>query len=79
MNPYPADIGSHRAIEIAREAIVGHVQLSSPSDVRVQRSRSAYVITFERRNPPGVRAADYDARVTIDARTGVVIEILGGS
>lgn len=73
------DIGSERALEIARRAIAGKVELTSPGSVEVERKGRAYVVTFKRNNPPGVRAADYDARVAIDAHTGDVIELLGGS
>lgn len=73
------NIDNERAIQIAREAIEGLVELSSPADVQVERHGTAFTVTFPRRNPPGVRAADYDARVTIDAQTGAVVEVLGGS
>ena len=70
-------ISEAEAIEIARRAIVGKVSLQEDAPIRVQRRRSRYTITFIHINAPGVRGPDYDARVTIDARTGEVYEILG--
>jgi uncharacterized membrane protein YkoI len=72
-------ISEARAIEIARQAIQGKVDLQSPGAVTVKRERGRYVVIFEHYNPPGVRGPDYDAKVTIDAMTGDVIELLGGS
>jgi hypothetical protein len=36
-------------------------------------------VTFPHQNAPGVRGPDFDAQVTIDARTGKVLQILAGS
>lgn len=74
-----AHITEAQAIEIARRAIQGKIDLQSPDAVKVRRERGRYVVIFEHDNPPGVRGADYDAKVTIDRATGDVIELLGGS
>jgi hypothetical protein len=66
------------AIEVARRAIAGKVELQKGSHVTVERKGDAYVVTFVRIDPPGTRGPDYDARVTIDADTGKVTELLGG-
>lgn len=71
-------ISEERAIELARQACVGKVEI--PADVRpsvVQRGPSL-LVTFPTTLAPGTRGADYHAQVTIDAATGRVIEILGG-
>jgi hypothetical protein len=73
------EISRERAVAIAREAIQGHVELTSPADVQIERKGKTFVVTFPRSNPPDVLAADYDARVTIDVRTGDVLKILGAS
>jgi len=67
------------AIEIAQEAIVGKVEVQDENLVTVTLEGDRYIVTFERDNPPGVRGPDYDAKVTIDAESGDVLEILGGS
>jgi hypothetical protein len=67
-----------RAIVIAREALAGRVQLTAPADARVERQGATFVVTFPIRLAPGERGADWDARVTIDAATGDVLELLGG-
>lgn len=74
-----AYITEAQAIEIARRAIQGKVDLQSPDAVKVRRERGRYVVIFEHYNPPGVRGPDYDAQVTIDRASGDVIELLGGS
>lgn len=63
-----------RAITAARELL--DVPEDSAPDVVEQ---GQYVVTFPRSDPPGTRGPDYHARVTIDAVTGAVIELLGGS
>ncbi len=73
------EISGARAIEIARLAVEGRAELTTPSNVEVERRGGVFIVTFPRCNPPGVRAADYDARVTIAARTGEVVEILAAS
>lgn len=67
------------AIEIAEKAIEGKVELQEGSHIVAKLQKGRYIVTFVRVNPPGVRGPDYDARVTIDAKTGDILEILGGS
>lgn len=71
-------ISDEQAIAIARDTIRGKVELSEPEHITIARHDDEIVVTFERDNPPGVRGADFDAQVTLDAYTGEVIEILGG-
>ena len=73
------EISRERAVDIARDAIRGHAELTSPDTVEVKRKGETLVVTFPRSNPPGVVAPDYDARVTINVRTGEVVEMLGAS
>lgn len=70
---------SDEALAIARKAIAGKAELQKGAPVSVERKDGAYVVTFVHINPPGTRGPDYDARVTIDAETGKVTELLGAS
>ena len=73
-------ISKDQAIEIARKEIVGEVTLLDEHEpVTVTEEDGRYVVTFVRQNPPGERAADYDARLTIDAKTGEVLQFLVAS
>jgi hypothetical protein len=72
-------ISKEQAIEAARAAIEGKVELSPGGGVEVVLQGNVYVVTFTRNDPPGTRGPDYDARVKIDARTGNVTELLGSS
>jgi uncharacterized membrane protein YkoI len=74
-----AMISKDEAIRIARKAIEGGVELSEGGGVEVVQQGEVYIVTFTRNDPPGTRGPDYDARVTINARTGEVIELLGSS
>lgn len=71
-------ITSNSAIEIARRVIAGKCELQKDSSVSVSRTGDQLIVVFEHRNDPGVRGASYDAKVTIDAATGKILEILAG-
>jgi hypothetical protein len=71
-------ITKDRAIEIAERSIVGKARRQEGSPITVELNDGAYIVTFVHQNPPGVKGADYDARVTVDAKTGDVKEILVG-
>jgi len=77
--PKGARISDAAAVEAARKAIRGHVTLPGNAEVRITADDDRVVVEFPRRNAPGERGPDYEARVTLDARTGEVLEILGGS
>lgn len=66
------------AIAIARRALVGKVTPQDGAPVVVDTEGDRLIVTFVHHNPPGVRGPDYDARVTLDRRSGRVLEILGG-
>ncbi len=72
-------ISPAEALAIATEAIAGNVEHRPDEPIEVVRRDDRYVVTFVHVNPPGVRGANYDARVTIDAESGEVTEILAGS
>ncbi len=78
-NRQPKMITEAEAIEIAKEAIEGKIQPQTDSPITVQHHEGRYIITFVHITPSDMLGPDYDARVTIDARTGAVLEILGGS
>lgn len=73
-------ISEEGAIHIARGAVAGAVEVPEDARADVQRlDDGTVVVVFPTDLPPGVRGADYHARVTLDAVTGEVIDILGGS
>ncbi len=72
-------ITTAEAIDIARKAAKGKAELDAHGPLTVNTINGRYVVTFVHVNPPGVRGADFDAKVTIDAHSGQVLEILGGS
>jgi hypothetical protein len=72
-------ITPEEAVDAARRALPGLAEVPEDGPIETVRRRGRYVVTFVRVNPPGVRGPDYDARVTIDARTGGVLEVLGAS
>jgi hypothetical protein len=74
-----AAIGEARAIEIARGAVAGKVNLHEGEPVTVDVVEDTYVVTFEHVLPPGRLGPDYDAQVTLDRATGKVLKILAGS
>ena len=57
----------------------GKATLQPEGPVETVRETDRYIVTFVHVNPPGVRGPDFDARVTLDASTGDVIQILGAS
>lgn len=67
-----------RAIDLARQACTNRVAIPPGVVPAVERSGDRVVVTFPTTLAPGTRGADYHARVTLDAASGRVIEILGG-
>jgi hypothetical protein len=72
-----------KAIEIARKAIVGKVKSDDDGPVTVTHERKLFrklvVVEFGLPDRPGVRGADFAARVTINAKSGEVEDIQAGS
>jgi len=71
-------ITQDEALKIARRAIKGKVTPQQDAPVEATLNNDQYIIVFVHINPPGRRGPDFDAKVTIDARSGKVLEILGG-
>lgn len=71
-------ISDEQAVAAARAAVAGAVELSG-GPVSVNRQGDTVVVEFGCDLPPGTRGPDYDARVTLDAKSGAVREILGAS
>lgn len=72
-------ITKQNAIEIARKAVEGLVDIQPDGPITVDAKDDQFIVTFVHNNPPGVRGADYDAEVTINAESGDVVQVLGGS
>lgn len=72
-------ISDYAAVRAARKAVRGYATLTPGAGVRVKEDNGRIVVEFARHNAPGERGPDYEARVTLDAQTGEVLEILGGS
>ncbi|HLX64569.1 MAG TPA: hypothetical protein VKX17_25070 [Planctomycetota bacterium] len=72
-------IEAQQAIALARKACEGKVELPADAPVKVLVEGGNYIVIFLQRHPPGELGADYHARVTIDAASGKVIQILAGS
>lgn len=70
-------ISRKRAIAAARKAIRGKVSLPKGTPIDVQDEGAAVIVTFKTVLKPGTLGADYHARVTLDAKTGKVLKILG--
>jgi len=67
------------ALAIAEQAIQGKMNEQRGAPVTIQLGEGRYIVTFGRVNPPGVRGPDYNVRVTIDAESGEVLELLVAS
>jgi uncharacterized membrane protein YkoI len=74
-----ARISHEEAVLAARSAVRDHLTLSEGADVRIEEEDDRIVVEFGSPTPPGQRGPDYEARVTVNAQTGEVIDILGGS
>ena len=72
-------ISSARALEIARERIRGRADYDKRKPAQVRRLRGCYRVTFPFDLPKGALGPDYAARVTVDAETGEILQMLGGS
>jgi hypothetical protein len=72
-------IDEAEALRRAEEAVRGLADITEGNPQRVEFEGDRCIVTFERNDPPGTRGPDYDAQVTLDAETGEVLGILGGS
>jgi hypothetical protein len=71
-------LSDDQAIEIARQATKGLVDVPDDAEAVVDKSAPHYVVTFPIHHPPGMRGADFYAQVSIDPQSGKVERILGG-
>lgn len=71
-------ISDEQAIAAARQALVGKVEPQAEGPIRVSRQGARIMVEFGRHDPPGTRGPDYDARVCVDAHSGLVQSVLGG-
>lgn len=72
-------ITKDEAVEIAREALTGKVDLPADASAEVECKDGVYVVVFPWRVVENVLGPDYHAKVTVDAERGEVLEILAGS
>lgn len=70
---------NEQAIEVARNAVKDCVTLQAGSPIRVEAHEKQIIVTFVHILPPGTRGPDYDAKVTIDAKSAAVLQLLVGS
>lgn len=72
-------ISETRAIELARAACAGKAEIPPGVKPLVTRADGRIVVVFPTSLPSGTRGADWHAKVTLDAKTGAVVEVLGGT
>jgi hypothetical protein len=72
-----SEISDTRAIELATQAIEGKAVRQAGSRIEVTRAEGRVTVVFVHITPPDELGADYDAKVTLDATTGDVVQILG--
>lgn len=72
-------ITQDEAIEIAKKAIKGSITPQQNAPIEVELKNDQYIVVFVCIWPPGTRGPDFSARVTIDAHSGRVLEILAGA
>ncbi len=79
-NSQPADdpISDEQAVQLARQASRGKLEIPENVTPIVERTQDHCIVTFPMKHPPGVRGADFYARVTINLQSGEVENILSG-
>lgn len=70
-------ITRQKAIEIAKKAVAKDVSYPPDTPIEAETKGSRIIVTFKTRLTPNTRGPDYYARVTIDAATGRVLQVLG--
>jgi outer membrane biosynthesis protein TonB len=71
-------ITQEKAVEIARAACVGKVNVPQSAAVRVLRDGDHFNVIFTQVQPPNTLGADYYAKVSVDANSGKVTKVLAG-
>jgi predicted small secreted protein len=64
------------ALRIAHERIKDDIVIPTDCKPEISVKDDKYVITYPFRLAPGWRGPDYHAKVTVDARTGEILEVL---
>lgn len=73
----PAEEEEMKIINKAFEAIRDTISVPEGAKVLIQLEKDRYIVIFDNRLPEGVFGGDYSAKVTIDAKSGEILEILG--
>ncbi len=72
-------LDTSEVVKISRRYLVGKLELQDERPPVVELSGNKYIVTFPHVNPPRVRGPSYDARLTVDAVSGDVLQCLAGS
>ena len=72
-------ITQDEAIKIAKKEIRGKIKLQEEAPIEVELKNDRYIVTFVCILPPDTLGPDFSARVTIDALSGRILEILSGT
>ena len=75
--PSPSMISNEKAIELARKACEGKVNIPANAETRVIARDGTTTVFFLQKLPPGTLGGDYHAKVDLDSKTGKVTGILG--
>lgn len=67
------------AIEIARKEILGKIEIEENAPVTAELENNQYIVTFGCNLPPDTLGPDYAARVTINAVSGKIMNVLAGT
>ena len=72
-------ITQDEAIKVAKKAIKGIIKPQKNAPIEVKLKNGQYIVVFVSVWPPGTLGPDFAAKVTLDASSGQVLEILGGA
>lgn len=76
--PKPAArLSRKKAIALAKRAIRGKVSYPPDTPIEVRERGKETIVTFKTVLKPGTLGADYHAQVTLDSKTGKVVQVLG--
>ncbi|MFA5141191.1 MAG: PepSY domain-containing protein [Elusimicrobiota bacterium] len=70
-------ITRQKAIALAKEAVEKDVRYPPDTPIEVESKGARIIVTFKTRLHPNTLGPDYHARVTLDAATGRVLQVLG--
>ncbi|OGN87557.1 MAG: hypothetical protein A2158_07355 [Chloroflexi bacterium RBG_13_46_14] len=72
-------ITQDEAIGIARKEIEGKIEIEENAPITAELENNQYIVTFGCILPPDTLGPDYAARVTIDAISGKIVNVLAGT